>query len=263
MRFLPVVMAAAAALTIAAPAAAKELQKAELCGPAGCIAVTDRDELRHVPLEGVTEATQPPLQAFHMLRLTIDTGGGQTDVSTMYYADRAGMIAFRGERATFVWWQLSGAEATFMKQLARNVKAFPAPKLTATIVGGRPVSADPASYLTLFQQTGRRLDAQTIPHDWVRIDFASTTPSPWTDAPFELMYSPSTNAIERGIDQIVLPGDIAADIEAARPLAPDSGTRWLPWLVLGGLVATLLLLAGLGALLRQRLGAAPTPEPAG
>jgi hypothetical protein len=263
MRRVPVLLVIAAALVLAAPATAKELSKAELCGPAGCIAVTDKDRLRNVPFGGEEFAAAAPLQSFHRLRLTVTEGEGGLEHSwTSYYVDRVAMMAWRNEGGTVTWTHVRGAAATLMKRLARRVEAFPAPTISATTVGGRTVSADPASYLALFEQTGGRLDYTTMPHDWVPIDFRSATPSPWTDAPFELMYSPSTNALERATRHIVLPADLAADVEAARPLAPDGGTRLLPWLVLGGLVAALLLLAGLGALLRHRVGAAPTPEPA-
>jgi hypothetical protein len=253
MRLVPVLVAAALALALAAPAAAKELSKAELCGPEGCIAVTDRDTLRGIPTGGEELATQPPLQAFHTLKLTVTEGeGGPEHAWTVYYVDRVGMTAWKNEGGTIVWSQLTGPSAATMKRLARGVAAFPAPSISETLVGGRAVSADPASYLALFQEPGRRMNANVFPRDWVPIDFRSPKASPWTDSPFELMYSPSTNAIERGIQQVVLPDGIATDIEGARPLAAGEATRWLPWLVLGGLVAALLLLAGLGALLRRR-----------
>jgi hypothetical protein len=264
MRPAPALFVAVAALVLAAPAAAKELTKAELCGPAGCIAVTDEDTLRNIPTGSEPIADQPPLlQPFHTLRFTVTEGdGGPEHTSTAYYVNRVSMIAWENQGGTVVWSDVRGASATLMKQLARRVEAFPAPTISATTVSGRSVDADPASYLALFEQSGRRLDAEAIPHDWVPIDLRSTAPSPWTDGPFELMYSPSTNAIERGIDRIVLPGDLAADVEAGRPLSRDGGARWLPWLVLGGLIGALVLLAALGALLRHRGGAAPTPEPA-
>jgi hypothetical protein len=262
MRLAPLVLAAAAALALAAPAAAKELSKAEVCGPAGCIAVTDRDTLRGIPTGGEELATQPPLQAFHTLRLTVTEGeGGPEHRWSVYYVDRAGMLAWKNEGGTIVWSQLTGPAATTMTRLARGVKAFPAPQISATLVDGRAVSADPASYLALFREPGRRLNANVFPNDWVPIDFRSAQASPWTDSPFELMYSPSTNAIERGIQQVVLPDALASDVEAARPLAVGEATRWLPWLVVGALVAALLVLAGLGAVLRRRFEPA-APEPA-
>ena len=262
MRLAPLLLAAAAALALAAPAAAKELSKAELCGPAGCIAVTDRDTLRGIPTGGEELVTQPPLQAFHTLRLTVTEGeGGPEHTWSVYYVDRSGMTAWKNEGGTIVWSQLTGPSATTMKRLARGVEAFPAPRISATLVDGRAVSADPASYLALFQEPGRRLNANVFPHDWVRIDLRSATASPWTDSPFELMYSPSANAIERGVHRLVLPDGLASDIEAAQPLAVSETTRWLPWLVVGALLAALLVLAGLGAVLRRRFEPA-APEPA-
>jgi hypothetical protein len=263
MRLAPLLLAATAALALAAPAAAKELSKAEVCGPAGCTAVTDRETLNAIPLGGdEPPSTQPQLQPFHTVRLTVTEGEGGPEHSwTVYYVDRAGMMAWKNEGGTIVWSQLNGPAATAMRRLVRGVEAFPAPRISATLVDGRAVSADPASYLALFQEPGRRMNANVFPHDWVPIDFRSAKASPWTDAPFELMYSPSTNAIERGIQQVVLPDALASDIEATRPLAAGEATRWLPWLVVGALMAALLVLAGLGAVLRRRFEPA-APEPA-
>jgi hypothetical protein len=261
MRLAPLLLAAAAALALAAPAAAKELTKAEVCGPAGCGAVTDEDDLRTFPSGDESLAAQPAPQAFHTVRYTVTEGeGGPEHTSTAYYVDREAMLAWPNDGGTVVWSVVRGDAATLMKKLARQVPAFPAPSISSVTVGGTPVP-DPASYLALFDVAGDRMSVAALPRDWVPIDFRSARPSPWTEAPFELMYSPSRNALERGIHQIVLPAGIAADVEAGRPLAA-AGVRWLPWLVLAGLVAALLLLAGLGALLRRRLDHAPAPAPA-
>ena len=54
--------------------------------------------------------------------------------------------------------------------------------------------------------------------------------------------------------------DLAADIQAARPLA-DDGRTLLPWVVLATLLAAILLFAGGAALARRQLPA-PRPEAA-
>lgn len=262
MRLAPLLLAAAAALALAAPATAKELSKAQLCGPDGCIAITDGETLRQLPTGGEEVAAQPPLHPFHTLRLTMTEGEGGPEHSwTVYYVDRVAMLAWRNDGGLVAWTHLRGTAATALRRLARDVEPFPPPTISAATVDGRPVSADPASYLALFEATGGRMDYTTMPTDWVPIDFRSATASPWTDAPFELMYSPSRNVLERGVHQLVLADELAADVESARPLRAEEATRWLPWLVVVGLVAALLLLAGLGALLRPRVGAAPTAEP--
>lgn len=261
MRLAPLLLAAAAALALAAPAGAKELAKAEVCGPAGCIAVTDKEDLRTFPSGSESLAAQPAPQAFHTVRYTVTEGkGGPEHTWTAYYVDREALLAWPNDGGTVVWSPVYGDAATMIKRLARQVEAFPAPSISAVTVGGEPVGDDAASYLTLFGVTGERMSVDVLPHDWVPIDFRSAQASPWTAGPFELMYSPSRNALERGIHQIVLPSSIASDIEAGRALA-DDGVRWLPWLAVAGLFAALLLLAGVGALLRRRFAAAPVPEP--
>jgi hypothetical protein len=261
MRLAPLLLVAATALALAAPAAAKELTKAELCGPTSCAAVTDKDDLRQIPTGGETLGARPPLSRFYTLSLS-----AEDDVAThtwrIYYIPDANMLGVRDPYGSMNWHPIYGAAIGMMKRLAARVEPFAAPKITSVAIGDRVVREDPASYLPLLHTSGARTAHNLSPADWVAIDFRSDRPSPWTDGARELMYSPSTNVLERRTDRLVLSDGVAADIEAARPLSSDGGARWLPWLVLGGLLAALVLLAGLGALLRARGGAAPTPEPA-
>jgi hypothetical protein len=81
MRTFALLAAAASALLLSAPAAAKELVKAELCGAAGCAAV-DKSDLRLVPLGGDTNADPPPLGPFHELVTTVQDGPESTDTNT-------------------------------------------------------------------------------------------------------------------------------------------------------------------------------------
>lgn len=260
MRLAPLMLAAAAALALAAPAAAKELTKAELCGPAGCVAVTDKDDLRQIPTGGETLGARPPMSAFYTFALS-----ARDDVAThtwqIYYVPAANMLAIMDPHGAMNWHPIHGAAIGTMKRLAGQIEPYAAPTITSVAVGDRVVTEDAASYLELFDVTGSTAPHNLSPGDWLAVDFRSARPSPWTNSGRELMYSPSSNVLERRTDRLVLPAWLAADVEAARPLA-DDGVRWLPWLVLGALVAALLLLAGLGALLRHRMSAAPTPEPA-
>lgn len=260
MRLATFVLAASAALALAAPAAAKELAKAELCGPAGCVAVTDKNDLRQIPT-GETLGTRPPMSSYYALALS-----AKDDVTTytwqIYYIPGSNMLAVQDERGGMNWHPIQGAAIGAMKRLAAQIEPFAAPAITSVAIGDRVVREDASSYLRLLEETGTPPAHNLSPADWVAIDFRSERPSPWTDSGRELMYSPSTNVLERRVDRLVLPRWLAADIEAARPLAGSEGIRWLPWLAPAGLMAALLLVAGLGALLRARFGAAPVPEPA-
>src|SRR5687768_8643725 len=116
MRLAPLVLATAAALALAAPAAAKELTKAELCGPAGCVAVTDKDDLRQIPTGGETLGARPPMSAFYTLTLSAkdDT---TTHTWRIYYVPDANMLAVRDPYGAMNWHPIYGAAIGTMKRL--------------------------------------------------------------------------------------------------------------------------------------------------
>lgn len=259
MRLAPLLLVAAAALALAAPAAAKEMTKAELCGPAGCAAVTDKDDLRTFG-GGETLGARPPMLPFYKLALSA-RGDGATETWWIYYVPAANMIAVEDAYGLINWHPLRASATAVLKRLAAQVDPFPTPAITSVAVGDRLVREGAASYLRLFDATGGTSPHNVSPDDWVGIDLRADRPSPWTDSTRELLYSPTTNVLERRTERLVLAEGIAADIEAARPLGAENADRWLPWLVLGGLIAALLVLAGVGALLRRHLEPA-VPEPA-
>jgi uncharacterized protein (TIGR03382 family) len=118
MRAIVLFAASAAALLLSAPAGAKELVKAELCGPAGCAAVY-QDELRLVPIEGLEFMAPPPMGAYYELVLTARGGPGATgkpvagDPATyaqLFTAVPAGPV--RALRGDWVRVELRSAERT-------------------------------------------------------------------------------------------------------------------------------------------------------
>jgi hypothetical protein len=258
----PLLAAAAAALALAAPAAAKELAKAELCGAAGCVAVTDRDDLRNFPTGGEATTERPPLSSFYALRMSTKDDVA-THTWTIYYVPSADLFAIPDEYGSVTWHPLFGDAIPLMRKLASRVEPYPAPEITSVAIGDRVVREDAASYLRLFEPEVGASPGKAAPADWVPVDFRSAQVSPWTLGDRELMYSPSANVLERRTDRLLLAESLAADIEAARPLSADETTSWLPWLALAGLFAALLFLAGFGALLRRRFAAPPLPEPTG
>ena len=261
MRSLVPVLTAFAALALAAPAAAKEVAKAELCGPAGCATVTDRDDLRLVPTGSESIAAPPPLGAFHRLTITMegpDVHG--TRPWTIWYVPAAGMIAAPGPTGEIAFHPVYGEAATFMKALAKTVRPYRAPRITRALVDGRPVSGDPATYGRLLTErsTGSTRDAGG---DWVAVELASAAPSPWTNGEPMLLYSPRTRVLLRGPETIRLERSLADDLAHARALGTGGGRALFPWLVGAGLAAAVLLFAALGAVLRRRPAVPGAPEP--
>ena len=240
-------LACASLALLAAPgvAPAKELTHVQLCGPAACTSVTDGQTLRTIPTGGETTAGPPPASSFYTMNMTVEAEGERHEW-TIYYVPSANMLAAPDESGRVTWLPIFGTEATgVMKQLVADLKPYPEPVITRVTVGGKSVSSDPASYLELFaaESAGEAVPKEA---DWVRIELSSKDPNPWTDASGSLAYSPSARLLERGVELIRLPDAVAADVEHARPIDPD-GRSLLPWLVVGGLVAALLVLAAVGA----------------
>lgn len=253
-RSLLVVVVAIGALALAGTSAAKEPKKVELCGPTGCRTITDRDTLREIPTGGETIGKPPALAGFYTMRMTVDA---ERDESSwrVYYVPSADALAARNETGRINWFPIFGEAVGLMRRLVNGLQPFPAPTISSVTVSGEAVSGDPSTYLRLYEVEGTASSPQS-PADWVPIDFVSVRPSPWTDAPRELMYSPSTNLLERGVEVIPLPDGLAVDIETGRAFGSDdpSGIWW--WLALGAAVLIPLAFVGLKALARRRHAAA-------
>jgi hypothetical protein len=256
-----VLLTAAAALVAPGVAAAKELRQVQLCGPAACSTITDSQTLRQIPTGGEAIGNPPAASSFYTMKLTVDADGHE-DAWTVFYVPAANAIAAPDELGTIEWFSIHGAAATgLMRRLVADLEPYPKPEITRATVDGRAVASDPGSYLELFavEPAGEAVPNEA---DWVFIRLQSRQPSPWTSTASSFAYSPSAKLLERGTEFIRVPDDIAADIERAGPLGTD-GRSLLPWLVVGGLLAALLGLAGLGALGRRRwqLPGAPVRRP--
>ena len=245
MRTFALCAAAALALVLSAPAGAKELVKAELCGPAGCAAL-DEDELRLVPLEGDEFEAPPPLGAFYDLRLTAQDGrdAAHTTTWTIWYLPSAGMIAFRNESNSVTFHSIKPAWATSLKELAKRVQPFPAPRITAAFVDGKRIDGDSATYAALFSAESAG-PARIDDGDWVQVELRSAKPTPWTFGT-TASFSRSAGILQLGPKWIRLDDGLADDLANARALGTEGRTTLLPWLTPAALLVAVGLLAALG-----------------
>lgn len=247
---------AALALVLAAPAQAKELVQAQICGAEGCATTTDRDELMLVP-GGEAIGTPPPLAPYYEVRVTI-AEGDDTSTWTSWYVPSADMVAFRDPDGTTAFHPIFGKSIPFMREWAQQVEPFAAPRITAAFVGGKRVAGDAATYAELFAAESAG-PARPETYDWVPVELRSARPSPWTDGGVGLLYSPADGLLHRGPDLILLSDGLADDLAAVRALdAAGDGRQLMPWLAAAALLAAMLLVAALGARLRTR---APAPAP--
>lgn len=212
------VLAAAAALLWAAPANAKELLGAQLCGAAGC--ATQRAagllEGHGGPLgDGEVAAPSKPGPWYRGYLLL----GDQRKVFgkfAFYYVPDGDVVVQPGEggQAT-TWLHPSPRLASLLAELAARVKPHPMQKLTEVAVNGRH-AADPASYLKLYS-VGKK--ATTYPTDiGTQISLQTDVRTPWSDGNDVTVY-PST-------DLLVRPTARSSRSPARSPTGPRVATAW-------------------------------------
>jgi hypothetical protein len=254
---LVAVVAVALALALPAPVAAKEPIRATICGESGCATVTDKAMLREIPGGENTVALGAAAPYY---RVTVVNGepNGATHSFSSYYIPSANGMAW-DEQGLVRLHPIYGDKATgVMRQLTADVEPFPAPRLTAAIVGDRRVTGAAAqTYLSLFSVREDGEAAAEPPTDWVGIDLRSRRGSPWTDARTDVVFAPGRNLIERGWTWVEVSDEVAADIEAGRALdaRPKRARSWALGVAAAGVFA---LLGVLGARTgRRRMAAAP------
>jgi hypothetical protein len=230
---------AALVVVLALPAAAqaKEINALAVCGPDACEDVDMTGFGHHDPIAG-DSATQagPPASDFLRIDFTVD---GQAGAFSVFYEPRSGLVALEGRPGHVEWARLDPRIATAVKDAAKRVETFPAPRVTGVSVGDREVAGDPSSYLPLLTLEGAFVLPKTN-EDAVSIQFEATDPNPWTEA--TILYYPRDEVILRGGTFVKLPGGLAADIQAARALGTASGGTTVPWLPIGVALAGAVLL---------------------
>ena len=125
IRTIPLVLVAAAAMALAAPAMAKVIEEATVCGADGCTKVTPRGDA-HAMLEGgaVTDAPKPA--PFYRLRFGIGDGTGKVfERFWIVYVPSADKVrAMDGQ-----WVNTTTAADHALDRITRGHKPLPAKKL--------------------------------------------------------------------------------------------------------------------------------------
>jgi hypothetical protein len=244
-----------ATLLWAAPANAKELLGAQLCGAHGC--ATQRDAgLVEGPSRpfGSNGSVATPAKpgAWYRGYLLLGDRGKVFGRAPFFYVPDGSLIVQPGEGAQpTTWSHPEGRLAALLAQLAQQTKPLPVPAITEVAVNGRAVS-DPESYLRLYTIGSK---AATYPTDTssVQIVFQSDRMSPWTAGNNVVVY-PKSNLLVRDGQLVSIPASIAAQAARGESLAVEGGFPWL--LVLSGIIVAVL---GTGLLWRFRPRAAPQP----
>jgi hypothetical protein len=129
IRTVPLVLAAAAAMALAAPAMAKEIEEATVCGADGCAKVTPRGNA-HAMAESAGAVTDAPKPApFYRIRLGIGDGSGQVfERFWLVYVPSADKLrAMDGQ-----WVRTTTTADRALDRVTRGRKPLPATKLKLT-----------------------------------------------------------------------------------------------------------------------------------
>jgi hypothetical protein len=126
MRKMGVVLVAALAVCLAgAPAGAKELHSAKICGQSECATVTEKGDLRaFVTANNLAE--EPPSGPFFTIKLTVLDDVGEEGSWTVDYMPSSNLIRTTGNFGA-VWYELdSDPTKTGLSGLLRKLEPFPA-----------------------------------------------------------------------------------------------------------------------------------------
>jgi hypothetical protein len=244
MKRLVFVFALLAVLAVPTPAVAKEVSNIAVCGPDGCKDFGNPSGTGGTMFPGSPDggpiAQMPGPAAFYELRYTMDAEGEQGTWS-QWYVPSVGMVASRDEREGIYW---NRFENPALASFAKEIKPFPKPEITAVTIGDRRITDNPASYLRLL--TVQNVDPNAYPKgvaDWQQVTFVAKQRSPWTTSESNIHFSPSNGMLQRGIEVLKLPDEMAADLRSGSALAGGGDSAGFPWrTVLFALFGALALL---------------------
>jgi len=236
-----------AALVWAAPAAAKELLGAQLCGPAGC-ATERQSSVMHGPggpfeRELVTPARPGPWYRGYLLA---GDGGKVMGKLLFYYVPSAHEIVQPGRYGQTTTWTRAGTKLLpMLERLALRVKPFGAPRFTQVTVDEKRVKA-PQSYVRIWT-VGSTAHDYPKSGDQREVSFFTASPTPWSDANYVIAY-PTDRLLMRDGQLVAIPRDVAKTIAERTSMAPTGSSH--PWLWAFALVPVFAL-AGVRPLRRR------------
>jgi hypothetical protein len=250
-------LAATVLLAFPGIAEGKGLTGITLCGPSGCVE-RKLDGLGHRSLieESDTGLPAPPPSTFY--RLMFGVAPHVDPSNAIEYEPKSGLVAVDWGVSRWTRWErLDPAIASVAKDLARKLEPFQRPTVTEVRIGKSVLREDAASYLRLLGLRGKYVlgDGRAV-----GIRLVSPGESPWTDD--GLLYFPANDVLLlTPYTSVRVPADLAADIEAARPLGSGGdGSSRFPWIPLAVAIVGAAVLALRGALRRGRPERIPSPS---
>lgn len=248
----------AAALLGAAPAQAKELLGAQLCGPDGCVTehAAGLVEGPAGPFGGELAAPAKPGAWYRGYLLAGDHGKVFGKI-LFYYVPGAGQVVQPGRFGqTTTWTRPDGKLAALVAGLAERTKPYGEPRLTSVTLNGTAVD-DPQSYLRLWT-LGKKATGYPAGLGSQQVIFFTEPASPWSDGNYVVAYAKSRLLLRDG-QLVSMPKDIAAAVAAGRSLDPGRTIPWTP-IAIAAALAALVLATTLARRLRPRPSAQPVAQ---
>ncbi|HEV3408331.1 MAG TPA: hypothetical protein VG079_06555 [Gaiellaceae bacterium] len=247
----------------ATSAAAKEVKSAKVCGPSDCVMVKERWKATLLVSGEGGPGSPPPASPFYTVEVRVEVPEEEEAVPawTFYYVPSAEMTrpAYdpRGDTgpSAHSWWTMDRRGVALLARVTKGLEPFPKPDISSVVIGSKRVVERADSYLALYElpntRGGRSGSLPVEYSEWINL--RSTEPSPWTDLPRDLSFSPSAGLMERGGQVVRIPEELLADIQAGRPLAAEpTGGASSPWTTLAAtLAAALAALVAIALLLRR------------
>lgn len=198
-------------LVMAAPATAKELKKARLCGSSGCVRVLDLRQVADIGPDGLW--SDDPASASPYYRLELYYAGHRAD---LYWVPASNKVAGSSDRG-MTWQDVSNAEIRALRQASKDLRPLPVPHIDAARLGPDELPGDPNRYLSVFGDTQ---GTGTIEGERLGLDFYSDQRSPWTDGAVD--YYPDSNSLRFGLSMVQISDQGAALLEGDHSRFPSS-----------------------------------------
>ena len=132
MRRLSFLIAITALAGLPAPASAKEVMKATVCGTDGCHATTDRS-IQALHDNGPGGSPPKSVSGYYTLRLRVGDGRRAVASWTTRYIPAANMIQSTNESGEATWVSLTSEGAAVLGRLARGLRPFLGAKLDLSV----------------------------------------------------------------------------------------------------------------------------------
>ena len=215
-----------AALVWAAPAGAKELLGAQLCGAGGCVTERSTSLLDgpNGPFSGELVAPAKPGPWFRGYLIAGDNGKVMGKLPFYYVPAERQLVQPGRYGQTTTWTHPTGGLAPMLERLAKRVTPYKSPTFTAVRLDSRPVK-DPQSYVRLWT-VGSAAHGYPDGIGSRQVIFYTAAPSPWSDGNYIVAY-PASRLLMRDGQLVSIPKDVASAVAHGTSMAPASSRPWL------------------------------------